>query len=279
MKVAVIGLGLIGGSMAKSLKELRIATEIIGVDASAEHSELALSVGLVDHLMDLDEAISSSDLIIVATPVDTMPGIINEILDKISHQTVIDVGSTKFEISQKVKNHEKRGNYVATHPMAGTEYSGPLAAISGLFEDKYVVLCDEELSDPAKFALVRTMYEKLGMKVLTQDAKSHDTHVAYVSHISHISSFALAITVLNKEEDEDRIFELASTGFSSTVRLAKSSPDTWVPIFEQNRDNVLEVLDEHISVLSDFRSSLIKKNYSKFRDMICEANKIKKIIK
>lgn len=279
MKVTVIGLGLIGGSLAKSLREEGISTHIIGVDASGEHCEIALELGIVDEILTIDEATQSSDLIIIATPVNTVPDILIHILDQVKDQTIIDVGSTKLEIIKKVNNHPKRGNYVASHPMAGTEYSGPKAAISHLFKDKYVVLCNHEESDVEKFDLVSAIYEKLGMKLLFQDAKSHDTHVAYVSHISHISSFALAITVLNKEEDEDRIFELASTGFSSTVRLAKSSPDTWVPIFEQNRDNVLEVLDEHISVLSDFRSALIKKNYNKFHDLICEANNIKKILK
>ncbi|GLR19266.1 prephenate dehydrogenase [Portibacter lacus] len=279
MKVAVIGLGLIGGSLVKSLRTLDIATNIIGVDASPEHQEIALSLGLVDQCLPLEEAVNASDFVIVATPVNTIPSIIRDVLDLVEEQTVIDVGSTKAEIIRKVKGHPKRSNFVACHPMAGTEYSGPEAAVSGLFTNKYVVICDHGDSDLEKFEMVRSMFEKMEMKVLLQEAEAHDTHVAYVSHISHISSFALAITVLKKEVDEDRIFELASTGFSSTVRLAKSSPATWVPIFEQNRDNVLEVLDEHISVLSDFRSSLIKKNYEKFHDLICEANKIKKILK
>lgn len=279
MRTAIIGLGLIGGSFAKSLKENAISTHIIGVDASSEHCEIAMKLGIVDQILDLEEAVSNSDLIVVATPVNTISTIVNKVLDLVENQTVIDVGSTKLEITQGVKDHPKRNHYVATHPMAGTEFSGPTAAISKLFEGKYVVLCNAEESDYGKFEFVKNIYEKLGMKPLFQDAKSHDTHVAYVSHISHISSFALAITVLNKEEDEDKIFELASTGFSSTVRLAKSSPETWVPIFEQNRDNVLEVLDEHINVLSNFRSFLIKKNYKEFHKMICEANKIKKILK
>jgi len=229
--------------------------------------------------MDLEEAVTNSEFVIIATPVNTITPILTNVLDLVDMQTVIDVGSTKKDIIDKIQGHPNRQHYVASHPMAGTEYSGPEAAISGLFTDKYVVICNQEQSEDERVNLVRSMYEDIGMKLLYQQADAHDMHVAYVSHISHISSFALAITVLNKEVDEDKIFELASTGFSSTVRLAKSSPETWVPIFEQNRDNVLEVLDEHINVLSNFRSSLIKKNYGKFHDMICEANNIKKIIK
>ncbi|WP_235296762.1 prephenate dehydrogenase [Portibacter marinus] len=279
MRVAVIGLGLIGGSMVKTLREIGFADQVIGVDQSKAHQELAIDLGFVDECMSLESAVKNVELIIVATPVDTISSIVASVLDLVEDQIVIDVGSTKAEIIEQISTHPKRASYVATHPMAGTEYSGPHAAISGLFTNKFVVICNHQDSDPGKFELVRSMYEQMGMKLLFQEAEAHDTHVAYVSHISHISSFALAITVLNKEEDEDRIFELASTGFSSTVRLAKSSPATWVPIFEQNRDNVLEVLDEHISVLSDFRSSLINKNYKKFHDMVCEANKIKKILK
>jgi prephenate dehydrogenase len=267
MRIAVIGLGLIGGSMVKSLREVAFTKHVIGVDQSETHQQKALELGFVDECMSLQDAVQNSDLIIVATPVNTIANIVQQVLDLVTNQTVIDVGSTKSDILKQVINHPNRQNYVACHPMAGTEYSGPEAAVSGLFNDKYVVICNQHDSDPAR------------VELLYQEAEAHDMHVAYVSHISHISSFALAITVLNKEVDEDKIFELASTGFSSTVRLAKSSPKTWVPIFEQNRDNVLEVLDEHISVLSNFRSHLIKKNYDKFHDMICEANNIKKIIK
>jgi prephenate dehydrogenase len=279
MKVTVIGLGLLGGSMAKSLREVGFATHVIGVDRSEHHQAKALEIGFVDEILPFKEAVQNADLVIIATPVNTIAGIVEDVLDLVDQQTVIDVGSTKGDILKKVSGHPNRKNYVACHPMAGTEYSGPEAAVSGLFNNKYVVICNEQESDASKVDQITDMFQQIGMKLLYQEAEAHDMHVAYVSHISHISSFALAITVLNKEVDEDKIFELASTGFSSTVRLAKSSPNTWVPIFEQNRDNVLEVLDEHINVLSNFRSHLIKKNYDKFHDMICEANNIKKIIK
>jgi prephenate dehydrogenase len=210
---------------------------------------------------------------------DSMVKIIPELLLSISdHQIVMDVGSTKMQLSEAVRWHPKRNRYVAAHPMAGTEFSGPEAAIPNLFEGKYTVLCDVELSAPDALETVRNIFSVLNMKVLELDSKSHDVHTAYVSHISHISSFALALTVLAKEKDENRIFELAGSGFSSTVRLAKSSPDTWIPIFKQNRDNVLDVLDEHINQLSQFRSLLIKNDFDTFHTLIEEANAIKRII-
>ena len=191
----------------------------------------------------------------------------------------MEVGSTKKPIVESVRNHPKRANFIATHPMAGTEFSGPDAAISGLFEGKACVLCDIEDSSEAAHTAAKALFTALQMRILYLDADSHDVHTAYVSHISHISSFALALTVLEKERDENQIFDLASGGFESTVRLAKSNPATWIPIFEQNRDNVLDVLDEHISVLSQFRSLLIKRNFEEFKTMIEKANDIRRILK
>jgi prephenate dehydrogenase len=191
----------------------------------------------------------------------------------------MDVGSTKGNLLESVREHPKRGRLVATHPMAGTEYSGPEAAIPSLFDDKCTVLVDAEKSDLDALERIQELYRSIPMKMVRLDSRSHDVHTAYVSHISHISSFALALTVLAKEKDEDRIFELASGGFSSTVRLAKSSPDMWTPIFRQNRDNLLDVLDEHINQLARFRSLLIKKDFDTFYELMKEANQIKKIIK
>jgi prephenate dehydrogenase len=181
-------------------------------------------------------------------------------------------------VLETLQGHPQRGRFVATHPMAGTEYSGPEAAVPGLFSGKCCVLCDVEASDTDALALCQQLYEALGMRTVALDAFSHDLHVAYVSHISHIASFALALTVLEKEKNEDRIFELASGGFNSTVRLAKSSPDTWVPIFRQNRDNVLDVLDEFINTISRFRTLLIKKDFETFGALIQQANDIRRII-
>ena len=279
MVVGIIGLGLIGGSLAISLKNKNGITSILGVDNHPEHVKKAMSLGLADEIVTIDEVVGSPDFIIVATPMDSMVSIIPSLLSAISkHQIVMDVGSTKVQLAEAVKSHPNRNRYVAAHPMAGTEFSGPEAAIPDLFEGKYTVLCDVELSAPDALKMVRHIFDVLNMKIVELDSRSHDIHTAYVSHISHISSFALALTVLAKEKDENRIFELAGSGFSSTVRLAKSSPDTWIPIFRQNRDNVLDVLDEHINQLSQFRSLLIKNDFDTFHTLIEEANAIKRII-
>ncbi|HOY20498.1 MAG TPA: prephenate dehydrogenase [Haliscomenobacter sp.] len=279
MTISIIGIGLIGGSLAITLKENGFAQRIIGVDVNPDNIDKAIRRRLIDEGKTLDEAIAESDLIIVATPVDSMTRVLPLVLDKINEkQVVIDVGSTKTLILEAVQDHPMRRRFVATHPMAGTEYSGPEAAVPKLFEHKYTVLCDVEHSDDDAVQLIESLYQSIPMNIIHFDGASHDIHTAYVSHISHISSFALALTVLAKEKDEERIFELASTGFSSTVRLAKSSPDTWIPIFRQNRDNVLDVLDEHINQLSQFRSLLIKKDFDTFHKLISEANQIRKII-
>lgn len=279
MKVSIIGIGLIGGSIAIALYESGFATEIIGVEASETHAKRALELGLVNRILPLDEAIAASDIVIVATPVNSLTHLLPLILNKVEKQIVMDVGSTKVNIMEAVRMHPKRQNFIATHPMAGTEFSGPEAAIPKLFEGKVCVLCDVEGSSNEAQSLAERMYKSMKMKILYMDAESHDIHTAYVSHISHISSFALALTVLEKERDEDAIFDLASGGFQSTVRLAKSNPETWIPIFEQNRDNVLDVLDEHIHILSTMRSHLIKRRFKDFYEMIEKANDIKRILK
>jgi prephenate dehydrogenase len=279
MTIAIVGIGLIGGSLAISLKENGFAKRIIGVDVSQENLDKAVRRRLIDEDAPMDQAISQADLIVVAIPVDVMVHVIPEILDQIKpHQVVVEVGSTKESLLEGLRSHPNRGRFVSSHPMAGTEYSGPEAAIPNLFDQKYTVLCETERSDPDAVELVERMFRSIPMKIARLDPTSHDVHTAYISHISHISSFALALTVLSKEKDEERIFELASSGFSSTVRLAKSSPDMWVPIFRQNRDNVLDVLDEHINQLSRFRSLLIKKDFDTFYQLIQEANSIRKII-
>lgn len=278
MVVTIIGVGLIGGSLAINLKENGFADKIIGVDASQNNLDKALRRRLIDEDANLAEGIAKADLIVIATPVDVMLNLIPQVLDKVDRQVVIDMGSTKVKLLNGLKDHPKRGRFVATHPMAGTEFSGPEAAIPNLYANKYTVICDPEHSDDDAVELVRRMYDSIPMHIIEMDAINHDIHTAYVSHISHISSFALALTVLEKEKDVDRIFELASTGFSSTVRLAKSSPDMWVPIFRQNRDNLLDVLDEHINQLARFRSLLIKQDFDTFYELIQESNKIKKIL-
>src|SRR5687768_2831346 len=279
MVVTIIGIGLIGGSLALALKEKGIANHVIGVDNNLSHQQKALELGLVDEIRELDDAINQSDLIVLAVPVNALINLLPQVLNKITHQVVMDVGSTKKGVLDVIKEHLKRKNFVATHPMWGTEYSGPEAAVSGAFAEKATVICNKEESSEAALQLVENIYKQLGMHLIYMNANDHDVHVAYVSHISHITSFALANTVLEKEREEEAIFELASAGFESTVRLAKSNPHTWASIFMQNRENVLDVLNEHISQLRKFKSCLEKENYEWLTELIENANKIQKIIK
>lgn len=278
-KICVVGVGLIGGSLAIQLHERKLSSKLIGVEINEDHARQAMELELVDEISTLDNAIDESDVIVMAMPVDTMVAMLPLILDKIDGQIVLDLGSTKSQLTDAAKSHPKRGRYVATHPMWGTEYSGPQAAVRGAFENKAVIICNAEESDADALEWVKYMYNKIGMHQLEMEAKAHDLHAAYVSHISHITSFALANTVLEKEKEENAIFELASAGFESTVRLAKSSPAMWVPIFMQNRENVLDVLKEHIAQLSRFKESIEKEDHAYLIRLISNANKIRRIIK
>ncbi|MBC8035120.1 MAG: prephenate dehydrogenase [Chitinophagaceae bacterium] len=279
MTVTIIGIGLIGGSMALAMREKGFASRIIGVDANKEHLQKALSLGLVDEVMDWEPALDQADLVIIAIPVNAVGEIILPLLNRIQHQVLMDVGSTKQAVCELVRSHPMHKRFVATHPMWGTEYSGPEAAVRGAFANKAVVICNKEESHPGAIEMVENMYRAIGMHLLYMDAMAHDLHAAYVSHISHITSFALANTVLEKEREDQAIFELASGGFESTVRLAKSNPAMWVPIFMQNKENILDVLNEHISQLRKFKSCLEKENYEYLKELIENANKIKRIIK
>ena len=280
MTVTIIGLGLIGGSLALSLRQHGLAQHLIGVENSPAHARRALELGLVDEIVtDLTAAVRRADLIVVAVPVDAMVAVLPPVLDLVTaRQVVIDVGSTKQALLAAVAGHPHRGRFVAVHPMAGTEHSGPEAAVSGLFEGKTVVLCDAEDSDADAVRLVEKLFQALPMRLLHLNGADHDVHTAYVSHISHITSFALALTVLKKEKEEQRIFDLASGGFESTVRLAKSAPATWVPIFRQNRLNVLDVLDEHLHQLQVLRELLASEDYEGLTEQIRQANHIRKIL-
>jgi prephenate dehydrogenase len=277
--IAIIGTGLIGGSLAIQLHEKKLSSKLIGVDANSIHADKAVELELVDESLPLDEAITKAEVIVLAIPVDAMVTLLPTILDKIENQVVLDLGSTKSQLIEAVKNHPKRGRYVATHPMWGTEYSGPQAAVRGAYENKAVIICNAEESDADALDWVKHMYKKIGMHLLEMEAHAHDLHAAYVSHISHITSFALANTVLQKEKEEQAIFELASAGFESTVRLAKSNPAMWVPIFMQNKVNVLDVLKEHIAQLERFKESIEKSDDAYLMKLIEDANKIRKIIK
>lgn len=276
--LSIIGLGLIGGSLAITLRERGFTDHIIGVDRNEESGRKALRRFIIDEALPLEQAVLAADIVLLAVPVDALKQLLPTVLDLVEEQVVLEVGSTKAELLHAVERHPKRGRLVATHPMAGTEFSGIEAALPDLFYQKWCVLVDTDKSDADALQTVRDLYAAIPMQLTELDALSHDVHTAYVSHISHITSFALALTVLEKERDEARIFELASSGFGSTVRLAKSSPDMWVPIFRQNRDNLLDVLDEHINTLARFRSLLIKRDYERFYEMIEEANEIGRVL-
>lgn len=278
--ITIVGVGLIGGSFGLALKEKQLAKNIIGVGRSPESLKKAMDLGLIDEILPLEEAVAKSDLIYVSIPVDVTLPVMQRIMDMITdQQIVVDAGSTKHALCQAMAEHPMRRRFVASHPMWGTEYSGPEAAVKNAFAGRTCVICEKEKSDAAAVAAVEAMYKQIGMHLIYMDADSHDMHAAYVSHISHITSFALANTVLEKEKEEDAIFELASGGFESTVRLAKSNPAMWVPIFMQNRENVLDVLNEHISQLRKFKACLEKENYGYLLQLIEDANKIRRIIK
>lgn len=272
MRIGVIGTGLIGGSLALALRAR--GHEVVGYDADEAHGAEALRRGLVAALATPGEQAATCEVVAVCVPVDHVARVCAEVLALPGDATVIELSSTKAVLAEALRGHPARRRLVLTHPMAGTEYSGPAAAVPDLFAGKTVVLCDRDDADAARVERVADLYGAIGMRVTYQRSGPHDLHVAYVSHISHISSFALSLTVLEKERDERQIFDLASGGFASTVRLAKSSPATWRPIFEQNRDNVLDVLDEYINVLADFRTALIKRNFDHVGALMRRANDI-----
>ena len=279
MKVCVIGLGLIGGSFALAVKKHSLAERIYGVDASPRNAAKALELGLVDEVIELDQASEVADLIAIATPVDSIPQIAIKLLNRVGDkQVVMDMGSTKEELCELISQHPHRTRFVAAHPMWGTEHSGPEAAVEGAFAGCNTVICEAERSDDDAVAKVESIFKAIGSKMMYMSAEKHDTHAAYVSHISHITSFILATTVLEKERESDTILDLAGGGFESTVRLAKSSPQMWIPILMQNKYNVLDVLREYIHQLEIFRKALEKDNRDEIRQTIERANTIRKIL-
>lgn len=282
--LGVIGLGLIGGSMAIDLKRKGFAKEILGVDADPVNAAAAEKIGLVDRVVGLEECVDKSDVIILAVPVDAALKLLPAILDRFEQtgakdKLVMDVCSTKEHLSRSVKYHAKRKMYVASHPMSGTEYSGPWAALPGLFDGRACIICDSDESDRKAVKTVEELYTTLNMRVIYMNSSNHDVHTAYVSHVSHVISFALAQTVLEKEKDEKHIFDLASGGFASTARLAKSGADMWTPILLQNSDNVLRVMDTYMEKLQAFRNAIADGDEDAVRGLIEEANKIRRIIR
>lgn len=278
--ITIVGVGLISGSLSLILKDRQLVKHVIGVSRTPKSLQKALDLGIIDEALPLEEAVKRSELIYVAIPVDVTIPMMLKIMDLITdQQIVVDAGSTKQALCEALAAHPKRSRFVASHPMWGTEYSGPEAAVREAFSGRTCVICEKEKSNPDAVAKVEDLYRTLGMKLTYMEAYDHDMHAAYVSHISHITSFALANTVLEKEKEEDAIFTLAGGGFESTVRLAKSSPDMWLPIFIQNKEHVLDVLNEHITQLRKFKSCLEKDNYEYLRELMQNANKINRIIK
>ncbi|WP_313580706.1 prephenate dehydrogenase [Chishuiella sp.] len=277
--ISIIGLGLIGGSFALALKKVGIAENIIGVDQNEVHQKEALELGIVDEVVSLDRAIQISDLIVIAVPINAIQNVLPEILDKIRDNTIVmDMGSTKAGICRKVLNHPKRKQFVATHPIAGTENSGPKAAFAELFLNKVAILCDVEQSEIDAANKVKKIYQSLWMNVKTMSSEAHDSHIAYVSHLSHITSFALGQAVLKKEKNEEAIFDMAGSGFESTVRLAKSSPDMWTPIFIQNRDNLLKAIDAYQIEISKIRKMIDEKDEKDIHQYLKNTNDIRRIL-
>lgn len=280
MTIGIIGLGLIGGSMAIDLRRNKFANRFIGCDNIELNAVTAQRIGLVDEIVSYDELIRQSDLIILSVPVSAALTMLSDILDKINdNQVVTDVCSTKEKLNDSVHYHPKRKNYVASHPMAGTEFNGPWAAIPNLFAGRAGIICNAEDSDYKAVELVRRMYDCLNMRIIYMRAAHHDVHTAYVSHISHVISFALALTVLDKEKNEKNIFDLASGGFASTARLSKSNADMWTPIFLQNKENVLSVLDSYMDKLQQFKEAIKEHDENALRKLIEEANRIKRILR
>ena len=278
--MTIVGVGLISGSFSLALKERGLVNNVIGVSRTEASLQKALQLGLIDEALPLEEAVKKSDLIYVAIPVDVTIPMMKKVMDWVNDkQIVADAGSTKYALCEALGKHPMRSRFVATHPMWGTEYSGPEAAVKDAFSGRTCVICEKEKSDPDAVETMESIYRELGMHIVYMDAFNHDIHAAYVSHISHITSFALANTVLEKEKEEDAIFDLAGGGFESTVRLAKSSPAMWAPIFMQNRENVLDVLNEHISQLRKFKSCLEKENLEYLQELMENANKIRRILK
>lgn len=277
MNVVVIGVGLIGGSMAMGVRGFE--TKIIGIDASEKNLAKAKELGIIDESMPLDQALQVADLILLSIPVDAARELLPHILDTMREDAVvIDAGSTKAGICGKVRNHPRRKNFVASHPMAGTEYSGPEAAMRNLFNGARTIICESELSSDFALKRAQTLYQMLGMTILYMTAEDHDKHIAYVSHLTHVIAYALSITVQEIEKDEERIFDMAGSGFASTVRIAKSSSQMWTPIFRQNSAYLINSIDKYIDVLNQFKTLIAENKTEELYSLISDANKIKEVL-
>ncbi|MEC7124290.1 MAG: prephenate dehydrogenase [Bacteroidota bacterium] len=278
MKIGIIGVGLIGGSLALSAREHIPDVQIYGSNRSETNLQKSLDLGLIDYRLD-DSMIKQMDIILLAIPVDGAMDRLVDLLDEVNDNALImDFGSTKTAICQQVALHSKRGQFLATHPIAGTEYSGPDSALSDLFKDKIQILCEIHKTRPDLLEWAQDWFKKIGMKLREMDPVEHDQHITYVSHLSHITSYMLGKTVMEKEKDQSAIFDMAGSGFSSTVRLAKSSPNMWVPIFKQNKENISKTLSQYINNLNQFKQLLDADKFEELHEQILEINKIRLIL-
>jgi prephenate dehydrogenase len=279
MNIAIIGVGLLGGSFALGLKSVQDDDHFIGVDNNEENAFIALKLGIVDEIMPLEQAVSAADLVVLATPVDVIAEMLLKALDMLpADAMLIDLGSTKKKLSDISGEHPRRSQYIACHPIAGTENSGPESAFAGLLKRKQMIICEKEKSRPEMLRIALSLFRKLDMDLTFMGSAEHDRHIAYVSHLSHISSFALGLTVLDKERDERSIFAMAGSGFSSTVRLAKSSPDMWAPIFSQNAKNVSVALEAYIHQLEQFKEIIDATDEQKSHALMAKANEIRRVL-
>ncbi len=277
MKISIIGLGLLGGSIGLRLRQQ--GHYVVGQDYLPTHEKMALELGLVDEILPFAQAVKESEVCFLAVPVNHIETTLVKVLDLIDNQHVVtDTGSTKEQIGLVVKNHPMRHRYVAGHPLAGTEFSGPTAAFASLFEGKKNLVCDVDLSDDDAVKKIKELNFDLGMETVFMDSAKHDKHLAYVSHLSHVSSFMLGLTVLDIEQDEQQIFDLAGTGFGSTVRLAKSSPETWAPIFERNQKHLSDALGEYIAHLINFKKEMDAGHLDAMKSAMKRANEIKRVL-
>lgn len=278
MNVFIIGIGLIGGSLAKDFKNIWSNARIFGIDIDASHIKEALELGIIDEKSGYED-LHLADVVVVGIPVDVLVKELPVILNLVNDDAIVlDVGSTKSVICKTVDNHPKRRNFLACHPIAGTEFSGPKAAIKGLYNGKTNIICEVEKTAFKLQERALEVFRKMGMRIRYMNPEAHDKHIAYMSHLSHISSFMLGKTVIDKEKNERDIFDMAGSGFESTVRLAKSSPAMWTPIFEQNKENVVETLNEYIQNLENFKQMLLKDNFNGIYNEMNNTNKIRKIL-
>lgn len=279
MDVVIIGIGLIGGSFAKDVKKLHPDAKIFGVDKNESHLDEAIALGIIDQKGDYG-SLATADMVYVSIPVNVLVTELPKILDAVGDETVVmDAGSTKRLICECVADHPKRRNFMACHPIAGTEFSGPSAALEGLYAEKTMIICEVEKTAFKLQEKTLAIFQEIGMRIRYMNPVAHDKHIAYVSHLSHISSFMLGKTVIEKEKNERDIFDMAGSGFESTVRLAKSSPDMWTPIFEQNKDNVVETLEEYIQNLTTFKQLIMDNDFENVHLEMSNTNKIKQILK